>query len=281
VREIAAVIPNRNGAGFVGTSVEAARCAGITDVVVVDDGSSDGSATEATEAGATVVAARGRGFAEAVAQGLASTIAPFVLILNSDCFLDADAPEQLAAALADDERLALVGAGMRTPDGGESKSHGPLIGLGDALRALLTGRSGRSSSRAGVGVQGCDFVPLACALVRRAAWDSVGGIDSGYFFYFEDYDLCWRLGTAGWRIAVCWDAGAVHVGGASSSARESRPWVRQYYVSLSRYLRKRYRTGWLAFAAVWVPYALVQTARTPSRASAYLGAVPAVLFPPR
>jgi len=281
VREIAAVIPNRNGAGFVGTCVEAALHAGIADVVVVDDGSSDDSAAEAARAGATVVAARGRGFAEAVAQGLDSTDAPSVLVLNSDCFLDEDAAGPLASALAEDERIALVGAGMRTPDGGDSKSHGPLIGLGDALRALLTGSSGRRSPRAGEGVQPCEFVPLACALVRRTAWDSVGGIDPGYFFYFEDYDLCWRLGAAGWRIAVCWDAGAVHVGGASSSARESRRWVRQYYVSLSRYLRKRYRAGWLAFAAVWVPYALVQTARTPSRASAYLGSVPAVLFPPR
>ncbi|HST18968.1 MAG TPA: glycosyltransferase [Gaiellaceae bacterium] len=279
--EIAAVIPNRNGAGFVGTCVEAARRARIDQVVVVDDGSSDDSAAEAAEAGATVVAARGRGFAEAVAQGLASTETPYVLVLNSDCFLDEDAVGALAAALDHDERLALVGAGMRTPDGGDSKSHGPLISLGDALRALVTGRSGRSSPRAGEGLQRCDFVPLACALARRSAWDSVGGIDPGYFFYFEDYDLCWRLAAAGWRIAVCWDAGAIHVGGASSSARESRPWVRQYYVSLSRYLRKRYRARWLAFAAVWVPYALVQTARTPSRASAYLGSVPAVLFPPR
>ena len=39
-------------------------------------------------------------------------------------------------------------------------------------------------------------MPLACALVRRSAYDAVGGLDERYVFYFEDYDLCWRLAAA-------------------------------------------------------------------------------------
>lgn len=281
MESIAAVIPNRNGAGYVAGCVEAALQAGVTDVVVVDDGSTDASPKEAERAGARLLAGAGRGFATAVAQGVAATDAPYVLLLNSDCFLDADAVRRLAAALDADPGLALVGAGLRRPDGPAAKSHGSLLDLGGAIRAVVTGRSGAVVPRRGSGLQATPFVPLACAVARRSAWDSVGGIDTGYVFYFEDYDLCWRLGTAGWRIAVCWDAGAVHIGGASSSGRDPGPWTQQYYASLARYLRKRYPRRWVAFAAVWLPYALVQSARTPTRAGAYLGSLPAVLFPAR
>jgi hypothetical protein len=281
VERVAAVIPNLNGAGFIGDCIEAARRAGIETVVVVDDGSTDASPTEADAAGATVIRSTGRGFAAAVATGVGSTDTPYFLVLNSDCFLDADAVTLLAAALDVRPELALAGAGLRGVDGAPAKSHGALLGLGNTVRALLTGRSGRGVARLDSGLQDCEFVPLACVLARRTAWEAVGGIDTGYVFYFEDYDLCWRLRRAGRRIAVCWDAGAVHVGGASSHGADQRPWLRQYYAGLARYLRKRYPVTWVAFPAVWLPYACVQSLRRPRRAGDYLGAARAVVLPSR
>jgi GT2 family glycosyltransferase len=46
--------------------------------------------------------------------------------------------------------------------------------------------------------------------VRRDAWDAVGGFDEGYFLYFDDVDLCWRLRQAGWSIVLDSDVRVQH-----------------------------------------------------------------------
>jgi len=64
----------------------------------------------------------------------------------------------------------------------------------------------------------------ACAaamLVRRAAFEEVGGFDARYFCYFEDVDLCFRLRLAGWRVVQTPDAVVAHVGGGVSGTRSA------------------------------------------------------------
>jgi GT2 family glycosyltransferase len=257
-RPVAAVIPNLNGAGFVGQAVDAALAAGVREVVVVDDGSTDASPDEARRAGARVVPSPGRGFAAAVNHGATHAQGGDLLVLNSDCFLDSIALERLAASLDADARLAVCGARMRERDGSESRSYGRLVTLGTAVRSALGLSSPAPPSVPPTGTHDVPFVPLACALVRAEAWRQLGGLDDAYAFYFEDYDLCWRARQAGWRVGICSDATAVHVGGGSSSRREPQRWFRQYNQSRARYLRKRYPHAWPAYAAVWVPVALAR-----------------------
>jgi hypothetical protein len=61
-----------------------------------------------------------------------------------------------------------------------------------------------------------DWVSGACMCVRRDAFEAVGGLDEGFFLYWEDADFCRRLKHAGWRTMYVPTAGAVHVGGRSS-----------------------------------------------------------------
>ena len=253
----AAVVPNRDGAGLVGRCVEAALAGGAVEVVVVDDGSSDGSEREAAEAGARVLRSPGRGFAAAVNHGVAATRTPAVLLLNSDCFLDPEAVARLASALDDDGSLGAVGAALRDEHGAAARSHGYLLTLGVAIRVALSVPPPHPRST-GVGVQPVPFVPLACVLARRGAWDAIGGLDERYPFYFEDHDACRRLRDAGWRLAVRWDATAVHEGGSSSSARDPQRWFVQYAESRARYLRTHYPRAWVVWAAVSIPAALLR-----------------------
>ena len=253
--DVAVVIPNHNGRGLVGRCVAAALAAGAAEVVVVDDASTDDSPTEAEHAGARLVHSPRRGFAAAVNAGAAATSASSLLILNSDCFLDRDAIRQLAAALDATPSIALCGAHLRNADETPAKSSGVLVSAWNALFTAL-GFRGQVLPQGEHGVERVPYVPLACALARRSTWESVGGLDEGYRFYFEDYDLCWRLGRAGHTIAICWDAHALHVGGASSSAHDPQRWFTQYHESRARYLRKRGGAGFVAYVVLWPPLAL-------------------------
>lgn len=66
-----------------------------------------------------------------------------------------------------------------------------------------------------------DWVSGAYMLVRRDAFELVGGMDQRFFLYWEDADLCRRLHTAGWRIAYYPGATVIHVGGRSSIHAEA------------------------------------------------------------
>jgi GT2 family glycosyltransferase len=258
--DVSVVVPNKNGAGLIGRCVTAARVAGAREVVVVDDGSADRSADEASAAGARVLTSPGRGFSAAVNHGAAKSDGELVLVLNSDCFLAPDAVGLLARALAEEPRLALCGAALDEADGTPSRSHGHLVTLRLALRQAVGLGSPESPPNRVSGVQDTGFVPLACALARREAWDAIGGLDERYAFYFEDHDVCRRLQAAGWRIGVCWDAHAIHVGGGSSSQRDPQGWFRQYHESRALYLRKHYPRLWPLYAAAWVPSAYAHAA---------------------
>ena len=110
----------------------------------------------------------------------------------------------------------------------------PELTLGLAILTALSLNPFDPESPLVTGVEEVEFVPLACATVRRAAWDEAAGLDERFFFYFEDQDLCRRLRSLGWRIAVDWDAVAVHVGGGSSATRDEQRWFLEYVRSRAR-----------------------------------------------
>ncbi len=63
---------------------------------------------------------------------------------------------------------------------------------------------------------GPGWYTAACVLLRRRAFDDVGGFDPTFFLYFEDTDLCVRLRKAGWRLGREPGAVAVHAGGGGA-----------------------------------------------------------------
>jgi N-acetylglucosaminyl-diphospho-decaprenol L-rhamnosyltransferase len=80
----------------------------------------------------------------------------------------------------------------------------------------------------------------SCLLLRREAFESVGGFDSRYFMYFEDVDLGDRLGKAGWLNVYVPSAGVMHLGGHSTS-QASKKMLAAHHASAYRYLADRHQ----------------------------------------
>jgi GT2 family glycosyltransferase len=216
VASVAVVVPNWNTAAYLERCLAALAVQGDVkiEMMVVDNGSRDDSLELIKRAGIPHIALPTNiGFAAAVNLGVARTTAPFVLVLNADCYPARNCVQELAAALAADDGLGGVQPCI-VADGTASGS----------VRIASTGqcltRSGaefergwgepaslhHSHPREIFGVCG-----TAC-LLRRALFAELGGYDPAYFAFYEDVDLNARARLAGWRFAYVPDARAIHEG---------------------------------------------------------------------
>jgi N-acetylglucosaminyl-diphospho-decaprenol L-rhamnosyltransferase len=223
--------------------------AGRADVFVVDTGSGDGSAQAARDQApwATVLEPGANlGFGRAVNLVAARTRGPWLLCANADVELEPDALSTLIAAGAD-ERVGAVAPRLLLADGRTQHSVHSLPTLGFtwafnlgvpalsaplADRMLLEGRYDAGRAR---------DVPWAIGallLLRREAFDAVGGFDERQWMYAEDLDLGWRLGDGGWTVRYEPAARARHVAGAATGpafgdARRAR-FMRETYAVIQR-----------------------------------------------
>ena len=224
------------------------------EIVVVDNGSTDGSLDRVRAELHDVVVvetATNRGYGAGANRGAAATDGPYVLVTNPDLEIAPGALAELVAVLDRDPANAAVGPLVRTPEGDRYPSARRFPSLPDAAGHALLGivapnnRYTRAYQRsdldtAGPGVQEVDWVSGACFLVRRSAYEEVGGFDESYFMYAEDVDLCWRLRRRGWRVAYAPAAEVVHIQGVSTDRHPYRMIV-EHHRSLWRFARRSQR----------------------------------------
>jgi hypothetical protein len=82
-----------------------------------------------------------------------------------------------------------------------------------------------------------DYLQGASVLLRCAALREVGTLDEGFFLYWEDADLCFRLRRAGWRLAVASGAQVEHAG-YGSLRFQSPEWDYHFTASSVRFFRR-------------------------------------------
>lgn len=232
---LAAVIVNYNAGVELRTALQsiADEMTGRTwEAVVVDNHSTDGSADIAGEFAPQARVLRNPanvGFGRAVNQGVAATSAPLVLIMNPDCRLESGAAATLTAEIESHRSCAIAGPRVLDPDGsvqgsarGDPDMLTGLFGRTGPLRFLMPASSiaRRNVVTSATDSTVVDWVSGACMLVRRSAFEGVGGFDPRYFLYWEDADLCRRLRAYGHEIRYVPSATAVHrVGHSSKTAR--------------------------------------------------------------
>ncbi len=251
----AVVIVNYESGRALVRCVEGWRSESPTELVVVDNGSFDGSLDEIRRRFPDVevlVPGRNLGYGAAANRGVAATGSELVLVCNPDVEVRPGVLAVLADALNGEPGCAVVGPLIRTAVGQRYPSARRFPSLIDAAGHALLGifapdnRFTRSYQQVhlgeATGLQMVDWVSGACFLARRSAFEEVGGFDEAYFMYAEDVDLCWRLGRVGWQVAYTPMAEVVHLQGVSTDRHPYRM-IFEHHRSLLRFAG-RSSLGW-------------------------------------
>lgn len=176
-----------------------------------------------------------------------STQVEYFLVVNPDVVLDPGSLDELANILESDDTIGSVGPKIRDHRGTVYPSARSIpslrVGTGHALLGDLVPSNPwtrkyhafedyETQREAG-------WLSGACVLVRRSAFDGIGGFDDEFFMYFEDVDLGYRLGRAGWRNVFVPNATVQHEGGHSTRNHSARM-TAAHHASARLWIRKRY-----------------------------------------
>lgn len=199
----------------------------------------------------------------------------WVLITNPDVRLEADALGTLLATAASQPTAGALGPRILQPDGRTYPSARELpslrTGIGHALFANLWlgnpwSRRYHGKNRATDGHwRETGWLSGSCQLVRRAAFDEVGGFDESYFMYFEDVDLGARLGNAGWRNLYVPDAVVTHTGAHSTAGERAAAMRAEHHRSAYLYLSRKYSAWYLWPLRAGLKVALALRSRVTNR----------------
>jgi GT2 family glycosyltransferase len=246
-------------------ALEPAVSSGLAEVWVVDNGSEDGSAEMVRsefEWVSLIASEENLGFGPAVNEVASRTDVEWLAPANADIAPAAGALEALLKAGRADPSVAIVAPRLVMPDGATQHSvHAfPTITLsalfGFGIHRLVPGLGKRlciegywdpSTARE------VDWAHGAFLLVRRTAFDEVGGFDPGQWMYAEDLDLAWRSARGGWKVRYEPSAAVAHE--VSAAARQAFGEAR-----VERYMAATY--AWMAerrgIAVTWC-FAIVNT----------------------
>ena len=232
-------------------------------VVMADNGSTDGAPQEAVQRypGVELLdTGSNLGYGGAVNVALAhvdrqtsGTRADFVVVANPDVQWGPGSIDALLDAAERWPQAATLGPLIREPDGSvyPSARHlpslirggmhavvGPLWPNNPWTRAYRQERMEPSERPVG-------WLSGACLLVRRAAFDAIGGFDVRYFLYMEDVDLGDRLGKAGWLNVYVPGAEVLHQKGHATGRDPARN-LAAHHRSTYTYLADRHTGRWHA-----------------------------------
>lgn len=242
-------------------SLHPARSRLAMEVVVVDNGSRDGSQRMVRSRfpwARLVATGRNLGFARGNNVGLAETTGRFRLLLNPDTIVHDDALEQLVRHANAHPEVGLLGPMLLNSDG----SLQPSCRRFPTLSALLfrntpLGRwlPGNRFARSYLmedwdhrRPRAVDWLSGACLLARSELTEALGGLDERYFMYVEDMDWGLRARRAGWQVVYLPSARVTHAVGRSSD-QQPAAMVKAHHRSMYLYVRKHYGVAAALLAA--------------------------------
>lgn len=220
------------------------------EIIVVDNASPDDSAAMVARdfPGVRLLAwEENHGFSAAINAAARLARGHLLLLLNPDARVDAGALARMPEALASRPGVAAVGFRQLDDNGRFQLSVGPPPSLAlEIVRRFVQRRLDAGDERLGHMLDRLLArprpVPWAAAsslLVRRSAFEAVGGFDERFFLYFEDIDFCLRLRAAG--FGVYYDPSIVVSHERGESARSAPEVARRAYRESQLYYWSKHR----------------------------------------
>ena len=233
------------------SALAAPRPEGGLELIVVDNGSSDGSVemVRSTFPQVRLIANQeNRGFPAANNQGIAVARGRHVFLLNPDTEVVGDALRTMVGYADAHPDVGVVGPQLLNPDGTVQSSRRRFPTLATAFfestwleplapRRVLTRY--RVLDQPDDATLDVDWVDGAALMARREAIEEVGPLDEGFFMYSEELDWCRRFRQAGWRVVYLPTAQIVHHRGKSSEQVVTARHI-HFQTSKVRYFRKHH-----------------------------------------
>lgn len=243
----------------------------ISEIIVVDNASSDGSAQAVRERFSNVVVlenARNLGFARANNAGIRKARGRYLCLVNSDVEVLEDCVGALLRQMEAEPRLGMIGPLLLEADRRIQVSCWGFPGLWNMFCCALALDRMFAGCRFFNGYQmrhfqkdearDVDILGGAFWLTRREAVREVGPLDEGFFMYGEDMDWCKRFWQKGWPIRFDPKGRAIHYGGASSANAPIRFYVEMQRANLQYWKKHHSGTAWLAMFLIYSLYHLVR-----------------------
>lgn len=199
-----------------------------TEIIVVDNGSKDGTIGEIREIrGIRVIENKENlGFAKAINQGLKEAKGKYVLLLNSDTVVEKGTVEKMMEYLESNSQVGVVGCQLRNSDGSVQSSGGYLPNLFNLaawslflddlpwVREFFPAYHVKSKSFY-LQEQFLGWVSGAFFLTKKEVIEKVGLFDEKMFMYVEEVDWCERVKNNGYGVVFNPEAWITHEKGGS------------------------------------------------------------------
>jgi len=244
--EVSVIIVNYNALFFLKNCLESVFAAtkGLdTEVIVVDNDSSDGSCRMLKEYYPDVQRicnVENLGFSRANNQAAALARGEFLLILNPDTILAENTLWDIMAWFQSHPEAGAAGVSFIDGKGSflpECKRNFPTLRV--ALLKVFGLAGGYYSNALGPGDKGpVDVLTGAFMFMRRSLYEELNGFDEDFFMYGEDIDLSYRILQAGYRNYYLGDNTAIHFKGESTIKDSS--YYRNFYGALRIFYNKHY-----------------------------------------
>jgi hypothetical protein len=205
----------------------------IPKIIVVDNASTDNPEIVSSKFSDVelLINKENLGFSKAINQALRRTTNDYAIMLNPDTVIVNGFVSEMIAYLEEYQDIGIIGPRILDSDGS-------IQGSARRFPTFWTSMFGRKSpltkmfpnnpftrkefvcfNNNAKEVIDADWVSGACMIIRRKAFEAVGGFDERFFLYWEDTDICKRIKDAGWRIVYFSKAKVIHLIGRSSSTK--------------------------------------------------------------